>query len=102
MLNNEHQSFPIDSVNDEDGNLVLVLLNKGPVLARYVRELNGEFEIELPNKNRAQLPPDRFLQSIVMDFQSTEQLKTLNKDLRSLANKMNLHETWDKVKDSDL
>ena len=101
MLNNEHQSFPIDSVNDEDGNLVLVLLNKGPVLARYVRELNGEFEIELPNKNRAQLPPDRFLQSIVMDFQSTEQLKTLNKDLRSLANKMNLHETWDKVKDSD-
>ena len=100
MLNNEHQSFPIDNVNDGDGDLVLVLLNKGPVVARYVREHNGEFEVELPNKNRAQLPPDRLLLSIVMDLQSTEQLKTLNKDLKSLANKMNLHETWNKFKDS--
>ena len=38
MLNNEHKSLP---PTGQDGELVLVLLNKGPVLARYVRELEG-------------------------------------------------------------
>ena len=97
MLNNEHKSLP---PTGQDGELVLVLLNKGPVLARYVREHEGAYEIELANKSRAQLPPNRVLLSIVMDVQPAQGIKALNKELRGLANKMNLHEIWYEFKDS--
>ena len=75
MLNNDHQFFSTDEVGDK---LVLVLLNKGPVLARYLREDKGDFEIELSNKPRAKLPVDRILLSLVLDLQSTKTIKALN------------------------
>ena len=97
MLNNEHKSLP---PTGQDGELVLVLLNKGPVLARYVREHEGAYEIELANKSRVQLPPNRVLLLIVMDVQLAQGIKTLNKELRGLANKMDLRELWNEFKDS--
>ena len=99
MLNNDHQFFSTDEVGDK---LVLVLLNKGPVLARYLREDKGDFEIELSNKTRAKLPVDRILLSLVLDLQSTKTIKALNKQLRTLANEMNLHEIWKTIEDFEL
>jgi len=93
MLNNEDTSLL--SV----GEIVLILLNKGPTLARYLREHGGQLELELSNKSRVQLPYERVLLSLGSNIEVPENLKALNKDLGSLANKFNLQETWEKLKD---
>tara|TARA_B100000029_G_scaffold516475_1_gene630104 strand:- start:613 stop:2640 length:2028 start_codon:yes stop_codon:yes gene_type:complete len=96
MLNNHHQFFSTGQLGEK---LVLVLLKKGPVLARYLGEDNGTYEIELSNKTQAKLAIDRILLAMAIDLEPKETIKSLNKKFRTMANDINLSDTWKTIKD---
>lgn len=94
MLNNNQRPLPSDS------EIVLALLNKGPTLARCIGRSNDLVDIQLPNKNRAQIPDERVLFSANLEPVSNEELKSLSKTLNVSASHMDLYETWKQLQGS--